>query len=848
MSAPGQPSKWGSFFQQAVAGVEARLDTMLSEGEYAADYVKDTKDTKDVNDTSSIPPARGSLEVTAVPPVRTPTPRSNTKLQERLARAVANRTASPAAARDSASLAQQDEAAATPDEPKELAQTRPESPARPVIDKVLDNDQDGPAAIELPPTAALDGATPPENDGQLEPAHDSAGPLPASAAPVSPQPQADPVATPESHHSDADNDCPSCGALRGHIRSLEERLAELESQGREEHHTHVERVDALESKLKFLTREMAESARKSVASAPAGSIGKQIAEKDEKIALLMSEGQTLAATEHKHRSIIKRLRSEVAERDKSLSDLTDEKGRLASQLESQQQSESATQSLQSELEALKGKCSDLQGRSNHLQLECSAKGETIKALELELERMTRAPSSGNPQSSESSAEEGKRVAELEELVTTLRAEKERAADKARAQVDELREKADVATEQGRQMKNELQTLEGKLEAMRVIAEEASSNAAGDAQAKLLRQIETLQSQYATACENWQGIEASLTARIAILERERDEVSRKETETRKKAKDLSSRNRQQLEDLHQLRARIDGFQQEEDANQRDLARLRKRAEAAEAALAKANEQQQQQPQHREVEDRARLCASPDTIPSRTELGSRLPGRPLSPLHSPLRTWSSELLVPHPPSKPSRAGSVASGPLDAFSRLGSPREPSGQAVTPVSPPGSGRQYLSYDASMDSIARPSSSRGQGREDDSDSDVLSTVHRAIPDIASVSTTAAGPSIQLVERMSAGIRRLEAEKVAGREDLLRISNQRDEARAEIVTLMKQIESSRQATDRVAALEKEVAEINERYQTTLELLGEKTELVEELRSDVEDVKAMYRELIERTIR
>ena len=154
------------------------------------------------------------------------------------------------------------------------------------------------------------------------------------------------------------------------------------------------------------------------------------------------------------------------------------------------------------------------------------------------------------------------------------------------------------------------------------------------------------------------------------------------------------------------------------------------------------------------------------------------------------------------------------------------------------------------MDPVAEPLSPQGQYRDDASDDngDALSTVHRVIPDIASVSTTAAGPSIQLVERMSAGIRRLEAEKVASREELLRISNQRDEARAEIVTLMKEIESSRQASDRVAVLEQEVAEINERYQTTLELLGEKSELVEELRADVQDVKAMYRELVERTIR
>lgn len=39
MTAP-RSSKWGSFFQQAVAGVEARLDNMLAEGEYAPDAIR----------------------------------------------------------------------------------------------------------------------------------------------------------------------------------------------------------------------------------------------------------------------------------------------------------------------------------------------------------------------------------------------------------------------------------------------------------------------------------------------------------------------------------------------------------------------------------------------------------------------------------------------------------------------------------------------------------------------------------------------------------------------------------------------------------------------------------------
>lgn len=119
--------------------------------------------------------------------------------------------------------------------------------------------------------------------------------------------------------------------------------------------------------------------------------------------------------------------------------------------------------------------------------------------------------------------------------------------------------------------------------------------------------------------------------------------------------------------------------------------------------------------------------------------------------------------------------------------------------------------------------------------------------DMISVSTVGAGPSVQLVERMSAAIRRLEAEKVAAKEEMARVCSQRDEARSDIVNLMTELETQKGAATRVTELETEVENINSRYQTTLEMLGEKSELVEELKADVQDVKDMYRELVERTV-
>jgi chromosome segregation ATPase len=101
---------------------------------------------------------------------------------------------------------------------------------------------------------------------------------------------------------------------------------------------------------------------------------------------------------------------------------------------------------------------------------------------------------------------------------------------------------------------------------------------------------------------------------------------------------------------------------------------------------------------------------------------------------------------------------------------------------------------------------------------------------------------------MSSAVRRLESEKAATKEDLARLSSQRDEARAEIVALMREVEQKRTADAKVAELEAEIKEINSRYQTTLEMLGEKSELVDELKSDIDDIKAMYRELVERTVK
>ena len=122
------------------------------------------------------------------------------------------------------------------------------------------------------------------------------------------------------------------------------------------------------------------------------------------------------------------------------------------------------------------------------------------------------------------------------------------------------------------------------------------------------------------------------------------------------------------------------------------------------------------------------------------------------------------------------------------------------------------------------------------------------INDMISASTGGAGPSVQLVERMSAAVRRLESEKAASKDELARLSQERNEAREQVVMLMREAEEKRNVDERNRLLEKENQAVQERYLTTLEMLGEKSEKVEELKADVTDLKQMYRELVDNTMR
>lgn len=328
------------------------------------------------------------------------------------------------------------------------------------------------------------------------------------------------------------------------IKQLEKALEEMALQQQEETHNYVEQIDALQAKLQYLAREATDSARKAAKEAPAGSMEKKLADKDQQIAGLMEEGKNLASTELKLRAVIKSLRVKIGQNEKEINAVKTSKGKVEQELEATRRKARRADELEKYQEELHRRIGQSQKEIDALKSDASNKDRTIADLKAQLQKSAEdAEALKTKVNEEALVKERQRVRELEDEVSDLKVEKDLVADRGRTRETELKEKAERAAERARavemELKAEVQTMEAKLESMRVMAEEVSSGAMGDSQAKLLRQVETLQTQYAIATENWQGIESTLLARIANLEKERDGAQHRESEMRKKAREAVS---------------------------------------------------------------------------------------------------------------------------------------------------------------------------------------------------------------------------------------------------------------------------------------------------------------------
>ncbi|KAI9883220.1 MAG: hypothetical protein M1823_005013 [Watsoniomyces obsoletus] len=860
-------SRWGSLLQQAVAGVESRLDTILTDSgddlppkTKAPPPERNTSQRRRKDTLSSASPARKADGETS----RTRSDsRASDRLQERLARAVngaengrssqsISRTASPATTA-SASVTNADTSLAGTESTEEFQQLR--------------HRRDG----------TLAGAEADGNTGQRGGTHEATqnvkeGGLPPDVATrVSSSSELAATSTGGSQNekyrvseevenmngretpvesSQKAKSTEEYEALLAQLRSDYE-VSEIRRQ--EEVHAYSERIDALQSKLHYLTTEIVENAQHRISSSPAGGLERKVAQQEEKIALLLKEGEQLSATELRHTTIIKKLRTRITQDDKDLTEAhrkLDRSEKLNSELKQKlKRAESAEKAAKDKLRMT----SKLEKEVETLRAENDSKDTRISLLRAELAQVKERVDE-DEQKQQGAALETERMiaAELREELSNVKLEHELAQTRAATEIGELktavqREKERVKATEA-ELRREQALSETKVEALRARAEEAAMGPSGDGQAKLIRQFETLQTQYAVSSENWQRIEESLMARVTSLEKERDELSKKENDVRQKARKLNLQAKQAEQTAQESISKLQSVEQELVQQNANLESMKLKVEQLEDALKDAQLNFEKSKEGWEVELTGRIeqekAKWQEEVASERKSGSGTGNQ------SPSATQRKDNPVDLHMSQPQRnRGQMVLPELQPpHLYLSSSRRPSFQPPRTPDAGAMSRQGSFASIPPTPLYMPETPPARITEPNDFGESQSSPQQTVNDMISVATTGAGPSVQLVERMSAAVRRLNSEKAATRDELLRLSTQRDEAREEVVSLMRELEQKRSAEERIKSLETELATLDERYQASLELLGEKSELVEELRADLADIKHIYRDVLDHTMK
>jgi hypothetical protein len=856
-------------FTGAISNLESRLDTILAdETDPAArqrlteQAQKEAKSRQRAGSGSLTPAsaARGSLDAS-----RTRT--GNDRLAERLARATAKKNAeggsgvssevpsrvgSPAVGSESGSPRPSSDVKRSVEEPRstpaiETLSIEKEEESK---DKDVETVEEAVPASEntAPPTLLSSGL--PINPARI-------------SVESSTRPSLDTPALDESLSSRPSSDLPNGSTTTGKSATeLEAEMSQMrtdyeqaEKQRQDEMHAHLERIDALQAKLQYLAKETVAAAKEANASAAAGSPEAKVAAKDEQIALLMQEGEKLSKNELRHLQTIKKLRAKTTKDEKSAAELRKRLDRIErSEADLKQKVRRAEAAERQANEKIK-QIAIIEKQVDEMEEDRERAAELIRTLTTQLKTTEKKAEQAQKDANTKATEVDKnRVAELENELEDAQIEKKLAEDRAKSETRKVKDEADRQRERFAvrelEYKNDIASLDSRLEAMRARAEEASSESgvAGEGSVKLMRQVETLQSQYSLAKENWETIESSLNARLSALEQERDEATKREADIRKKARDSANKTRKAEEEVETSAEQVSTLNAELRTCREELSSLRKTYERADTALADAKADQDRQKRIWESE-----------LSSRIE-EEKARWQRQHPTRMDSTSTSGRKLSIHDPKRPS--GRLGLNDLSALQIHLPEHRPSSRRSSGFPTPGlSSSRYV---GTPDRDASPSLSRQESMlnfdhanmpptpsiEVDADlygDNEAPSPHRTINDLVSTSTAGAGPSVQLVERMSAAVRRLESEKATYKDELARLSAQRDDARNEIVVLMREVEGKRTDESRITAAEKELAEVKGRYEACLEMVGEKEEEVEELKQDVQELKRIYRELVEEKV-
>ncbi|ORY13765.1 TATA element modulatory factor 1 DNA binding-domain-containing protein [Clohesyomyces aquaticus] len=247
----------------------------------------------------------------------------------------------------------------------------------------------------------------------------------------------------------------SPGTLEAELTSLQKTQEETLREHREDINSHLERIDALQSKLNYLSQQLTASAKSTSTSPDATPLDKKLAEKDAQITALMEEGQNLSKTELKHITTIKKMRAKAQDTDKELSALKQRLSKaeksIGDAVERARRAEAAEKVAQDKLKIVGRIEKDIE----LIREEREEAGLTIGELRRQLTDALQRVEDAEKRAQTGALEAEKRAtASLTEDIDNLRIEKKLAEDRAKRELQEVKE--DAARQQERAKVAELE--------------------------------------------------------------------------------------------------------------------------------------------------------------------------------------------------------------------------------------------------------------------------------------------------------------------------------------------------------------------------------------------------------
>jgi len=440
-------SRWGSLLSGAVAGLESRLDNIFAEEEERA------RQEKAAARPAVPPPDAASATTTPNPSSRNASStRVNDRLQERLAKAVANQRVSSQLSSELPSRPATPSTDKKSPRPSTASRSSTDVPPEPTDTPRTSSDArsahqsptNEPAAVSQPSTSTLL-----TSDLPINPARPSATAQDAV-------PEIEVVATPAPVVQDqleVQSSAPAQSPAPPHEHTAPQALppSDRNTQHQEEMHMYLERIDALQAKLHYLARETVAAAKEANQSAQPASLEQKIAEKDERIALLMDEGSKLSKTEMRHLTTIKKLRATGAEQEKTLSALQKRLAKLEqSDTDLKQKLKQADQTEKLAVERLK-RVQTLEKELERSKRDADGATANVSTLQRQLaDAEKRADEAERVAQTNSSQAETRKISELQKQISDLTIGKKLLEDRLAAEdkrftetLSQQKEKADA---------------------------------------------------------------------------------------------------------------------------------------------------------------------------------------------------------------------------------------------------------------------------------------------------------------------------------------------------------------------------------------------------------------------